>query len=88
VRSRLDDATFKGSIEACRVAASLNARHYVPGHGPTGGVEIVKAYQAHQPGVPGNRTDQLLMTSHKIALILVANLKSRDPRFFRAVVAL
>ena len=75
-------------IEACRVAASLNARHYVPGHGPTGGVEIVKAYQAHQPGVPGNRTDQLLMTSHKIALIPVANLKSRDPRFFRAVVAL
>jgi hypothetical protein len=42
---RLDDATFKGSIEACRVAAGLNARHYVPGHGPTGGVEIVKAYE-------------------------------------------
>ena len=88
MRSWLDDATFKGSIEACRVAASLNARYYVPGHGPTGGVEIVKAYQAHQPGVPGNRTDQLLMTSHKIALTLVANLKSRDPRLFRAVVAL
>jgi glyoxylase-like metal-dependent hydrolase (beta-lactamase superfamily II) len=42
---RLDDATFKGRIEACRVAAGLNARHYVPGHGPTGGVEIVKAYE-------------------------------------------
>ena len=42
---RLDDATFKGSIEACRVAAGLNARHYVPGHGPSGGVEIVKAYE-------------------------------------------
>jgi hypothetical protein len=48
----------------------------------------MKAYQAHQSGVPGNRTDQLLMTSHKIALTLVANLKSRDLRFFRAVVAL
>jgi hypothetical protein len=42
---RLDDATFKGGIEACRVAAGLNARHYVPGHGPSGGVEIVKAYE-------------------------------------------
>ena len=41
---RLDDATFKGGVEACRVAAGLNARHYVPGHGPSGGVEIVKAY--------------------------------------------
>jgi glyoxylase-like metal-dependent hydrolase (beta-lactamase superfamily II) len=44
---RLDDATFKGSIEACRVAASLNARHYVPGHGPTGDVRIVKAYETY-----------------------------------------
>jgi glyoxylase-like metal-dependent hydrolase (beta-lactamase superfamily II) len=42
---RLDDATFKGSIEACRIAASLNAKRYVPGHGPTGGVEIPKAYE-------------------------------------------
>jgi len=42
---RLDDATFKGNIEACRVAARLNAKHYVPGHGPSGGVEIVKAYE-------------------------------------------
>ena len=44
---RLDEATFKGSIEACRVAASLNARHYVPGHGPTGDVKIVKAYETY-----------------------------------------
>jgi glyoxylase-like metal-dependent hydrolase (beta-lactamase superfamily II) len=44
---RLDDATFKGSIEACRIAAGLNVKRYVPGHGPTGGVEIVKAYEAY-----------------------------------------
>lgn len=44
---RLDDATFKGSIEACRVAARLKARHYVPGHGPTGGVETVQAYETY-----------------------------------------
>jgi len=45
--ARLDDATFKGNIEACRVAARLKARRYVPGHGPTGGVEIVKAYESY-----------------------------------------
>ena len=45
--SRLDDATFKGNIEACRVAARLKARRYVPGHGPTGGVEIVEAYETY-----------------------------------------
>lgn len=45
--ARLDDATFKGGIEACRVAASLNAKHYVPGHGPTGDVTIVKAYETY-----------------------------------------
>jgi glyoxylase-like metal-dependent hydrolase (beta-lactamase superfamily II) len=44
---RLDDATFKGSIEACRLAARLKARHYVPGHGPTGGMEIVQAYETY-----------------------------------------
>jgi glyoxylase-like metal-dependent hydrolase (beta-lactamase superfamily II) len=44
---RLDDATFKGSIEACRIAAGLNATRYVPGHGPTGGVEMVKAYEGY-----------------------------------------
>ena len=44
---RLDDATFKGSIEACRVAARLKARRYVPGHGPTGGVEIVQTYETY-----------------------------------------
>ena len=45
--ARLDDATFKGSIEACRVAVRLNAKHYVPGHGPTGDVTIVKAYESY-----------------------------------------
>jgi glyoxylase-like metal-dependent hydrolase (beta-lactamase superfamily II) len=45
--ARLDDATFKGSIEACRVAARLNAKYYVPGHGPTGSVETVQAYETY-----------------------------------------
>lgn len=42
---RLDDATYKGNIEACRVAIAASARHYVPGHGKSGGVEIPTAYQ-------------------------------------------
>ncbi len=41
---RLDDATFKGNIAACQVAMDLGAKHYIPGHGPTGDVGIVHAY--------------------------------------------
>lgn len=29
------------------MAARLKARQYVPGHGPTGGVEIVQAYETY-----------------------------------------
>ena len=42
--ARLDDATFKGGIDACEVAVAIGAKHYVPGHGPTGGVETAQAY--------------------------------------------
>ncbi|MCB1763510.1 MAG: hypothetical protein KDI27_10285, partial [Gammaproteobacteria bacterium] len=31
--ARMDDATFKGNIAACEVAAKLAAAHYIPGHG-------------------------------------------------------
>ncbi len=41
---RLDDATFKGNIAACKVAEDLAAKHYVPGHGPTGGVAVVEKF--------------------------------------------
>lgn len=42
---RLDDGTFKGNIEACNVALAINATHYVPGHGPTGGSIVVESYK-------------------------------------------
>lgn len=44
---RLNDATYKGNIEACQVAIEVNAKHYVPGHGKSGNVEIPRLYKAY-----------------------------------------
>lgn len=44
---RLDDATFKGSIAACDRAIDLHDRRYVPGHGQTGKIAIVKRYREY-----------------------------------------
>lgn len=44
---RMDDATFKGNIAACDEIAAVNAKHYVPGHGPTGNVNIVKNFRRY-----------------------------------------
>jgi glyoxylase-like metal-dependent hydrolase (beta-lactamase superfamily II) len=41
---RLDDASFRGSIEACDRALELGLKHYIPGHGPAGGPESVKPF--------------------------------------------
>ncbi|MCP4992472.1 MAG: MBL fold metallo-hydrolase [Gammaproteobacteria bacterium] len=41
---RLNDATFKGNINACDVALKSGAEVFVPGHGPVGGQEVVEAY--------------------------------------------
>lgn len=38
---RMDDASFKGNIKACQIALKLDAKTYVPGHGISGGKEIV-----------------------------------------------
>lgn len=42
---RMDDATFQGNINACDIAIKLGARVYIPGHGPTGNVAIVKNFR-------------------------------------------
>ena len=39
---RLDDGNFKDNIGACEKAISLKLKHYVPGHGKTGDVNIIK----------------------------------------------
>ena len=44
---RLDDATFRGNINACDVAIKLGAKVYVPGHGPSGKVSVVKKYHRY-----------------------------------------
>lgn len=44
---RLDDATFRGNINACDVAVKLGAKVYVPGHGPSGDVRIVKKFRTY-----------------------------------------
>lgn len=43
--ARMDDATFRGSINACDVAIKINAKHYVPGHGLTSDVKMVGKFK-------------------------------------------
>jgi len=42
---RLDDGDIPGNIAACNVALKIKAEHFVPGHGKSGGREIVVAYR-------------------------------------------
>lgn len=42
---RFDDGTFRGTLAACDHALSLELKHYVPGHGPTGGPEVVESFR-------------------------------------------
>jgi glyoxylase-like metal-dependent hydrolase (beta-lactamase superfamily II) len=45
--ARMDDGTFSGNIDACQLAVDIAAKHYVPGHGPLGGVEVPKSFLAY-----------------------------------------
>ena len=42
--ARMDDASFRGNIAACEQAMNLRLKHYIPGHGISGGQEIVKPF--------------------------------------------
>jgi len=42
---RMDDGTFRGNINACDVAIKIAAKKYIPGHGPSDGVDIVHQYK-------------------------------------------
>lgn len=44
---RLVDASFKGSIETIETAKKLNPAVVVPGHGKTGGAELLDNYQTY-----------------------------------------
>ena len=41
---RMDDATFSGNIKACQLAINIAAKTYVPGHGLSGGDEVVRPF--------------------------------------------
>ena len=41
---RMDDATFTGNIKACQIAIDIGAKIYVPGHGISGGKEIISPF--------------------------------------------
>lgn len=45
--ARMDDGNFKGNIAACDLAIGLKAKHYVPGHGAVGGVDIVRNFRGY-----------------------------------------
>ena len=44
---RMDDGSFRGNIAALKVALATGVKHYVPGHGPGGGRQVVIAYQQY-----------------------------------------
>ena len=44
---RLDDGSFPGNVKALERALELNRKVYVPGHGNTGGKELVQAYRRY-----------------------------------------
>ena len=41
---RMDDASFRGNIAACRQALDLKMKHYIPGHGDSGGPEVIEPF--------------------------------------------
>jgi glyoxylase-like metal-dependent hydrolase (beta-lactamase superfamily II) len=44
---RMDDGNFSGNIAALDMALALQTAHYVPGHGQSGGPELVQAYRTY-----------------------------------------
>ena len=55
---RMVDGTFTGNIAACDRIAAIKAKHYVPGHGPTGDVTIVTHYRQYLATVFNNAKQQ------------------------------
>ena len=41
---RMDDASFRGNLEACQQALKLEMKHYIPGHGVSGGPEVIEPF--------------------------------------------
>lgn len=73
---RMSDGTFKGSIAACQVAIDLGLQHYVPGHGPSGGIDRVEAYQTYLSTLYGEveRLYEDELESYEMKPLVVAKL--------------
>lgn len=50
---RMDDASFRGNMAAIDRALAVKATHYVPGHGPSGGTEVIEPYRRYLDTVYG-----------------------------------
>ena len=74
---RMSDGTFKGNIAACDKIASIKAKHYVPGHGPTGNVTIVTSYRNYLATILSTVTQQydLGKSDFEMKSVVVAKLK-------------
>jgi len=72
------DASFKGNIAAMDWMVKKKFKHYIPGHGRAGGIEIVRAYRSY--------LDKLLTTVKKL---YAENLPDHEmkPAVLRAVSA-
>lgn len=42
---RMDDGSFPGNVQACEFVLKTGAAHFIPGHGQTGGRDVVIAYR-------------------------------------------
>ena len=44
---RMDDGSFRGNIAVLDLAIKLNSKVYIPGHGPSGDVSVIKPYKIY-----------------------------------------
>ena len=58
--ARMDDATFRGSIAALERALATGATVIVPGHGPSGGREVLERYRTYLSTLYGEVRSQAL----------------------------
>lgn len=58
---RMDDGSFLGNIAAIDRALAAGTQHYIPGHGPSGGAEVIRPYKTYLQSLyqeVSNRADQ------------------------------
>ena len=90
---QMDDGTFQGSIAACERALAIPVKVFVPGHGKTGGREIVGAYRGYLAALLGTvkreydagKQDYEMKTTVKTAVAPYAAWEGFDQHFGRHI---